>query len=73
MTKFLAGVFSDGGQPSFSRVATGVALIASIAWVSYLVIHNKTLPDFYGIAMFISVPYALNRLTNMAEVFAPKK
>lgn len=57
---FWIGVFSDDGTPSFSRVATGLLILACIVWDSFLVFHNGTLPDFSGQALLIGTPYGLN-------------
>lgn len=67
---FWLGVFSDGGDPSFSRVASILILIACLAWDSlyvYATMHDKAhgiqLPDWEqlsGQALLIGVPYGLN-------------
>ena len=60
---FWRGVFSDGGQPSFSRLASGFVVAFSLGWVTHLVWHNHALPDFAGLALFIGTLYGLNRVT----------
>jgi len=60
---FWRGVFSDGDQPSFSRVASGLIVAFSCGWVSHIVWHNHSLPDFAGLALFIGTLYGLNRAT----------
>jgi hypothetical protein len=57
---FWLGVFSDDGVPSFSRVATGILVIACVVWDSYLCFVNHSLPDFSGQALLIGTPYGLN-------------
>lgn len=58
--KFWIEVFSDDGMASFSRVATGVLILACVVWDSFLVFHNAALPDFSGQALLIGTPYGLN-------------
>jgi hypothetical protein len=60
MSEFWKGVFSDGGQPSFSRVATGMSVAFSLGWVTHLVWHNHALPDFLGLCAFIGTLYGIN-------------
>jgi hypothetical protein len=57
---FWVGVFSDEGTPSFSRIATGLIVLACIVWDTYLVFTNHALPDFSGQALLIGTPYGLN-------------
>jgi hypothetical protein len=64
---FWIGVFSDNGSPSFSRVASGVILVACLVWDTLLIFHNLrasawtySLPDFTGQVLLISTPYGLN-------------
>jgi hypothetical protein len=62
-TPFWRGVFSDGDQPSFSRVATGFVVAFSLGWVSRIVWKTTTLPDFGGLVLFIGTLYGVNRVT----------
>ena len=64
---FWRGVFSDGGIPSFSRVASGALVLVSIVWVTIIVLRTHTLPDFVGLALFISALYGINRASTAAE------
>jgi hypothetical protein len=57
---FLAGVFSDNGSPSFSRIGTGMALAFGCGWVTAIVRTTHALPDFTGLTMFIGMLYGLN-------------
>ena len=60
--KFWTGVFSEpDGTPSFSRVATAVALAFALGWVTHIVGHNHGLPDFAGLVAFIGVLYGINK------------
>jgi hypothetical protein len=74
--KFLEGVFSDNGSPSFSRVATAVLLTACIWWDTYFLYKLKVLPDFGGQIAFIGLLYGLNvasKFSPAATVEAQKK
>lgn len=57
---FWRGVFSDNGQPSFSRIFTGILVAASIVWVSMIVWRDHKLPDFGGLIAFVPVLYFIN-------------
>jgi hypothetical protein len=57
---FWKGVFSDNGNPSFSRVATGIALVAVICWITHIVRHLHAMPDFSGPSLFVGTLYGLN-------------
>jgi hypothetical protein len=65
MKEFIMGVFSDSGQPSFSRVATGLIVAFSCGWVTHIVWHSHTLPDFAGLALFIGTLYGANIAGNV--------
>lgn len=58
--QFFIGVFSDNGSPSFSRIATAVIVAFALGWVTHLVMHNNSLPDFAGLALFIGTLYGAN-------------
>lgn len=68
---FFQGIFSDNGVPSFSRVASAVALGFACGWVTHLVVKNNSLPDFMGLCMFIGVFYGTNVAGSVAKVFKP--
>jgi len=77
---FISGVFSDAGNPSFSRVATAVLLLACIWWDTYLIYKNKAIPDFGGQIAFVSLIYGMNvagatvaKFSDAAKVEAEKK
>lgn len=67
---FMAGVFSDDGQPSFSRVGAGIALAFACGWITSVVLHNHALPDFGGVALFIGTLYGVNQA---GGIFRPKQ
>jgi hypothetical protein len=57
---FWTGVFSDDGNPSFSRVATMIILVACLVWDTYIVFYLRTVPDLASQALFLGTPYGLN-------------
>lgn len=62
---FWRGVFSESdGTPSFSRIATGVAVAFAVGWVTELVLRLHTLPDFAGLSCFIGTLYGVNKISN---------
>lgn len=67
MKIWLREVFSENGRGSFSRVASGMHAVAGFAVLFYLVWHSRTWPsmsDWTGLSMFISTPYAANKISN---------
>lgn len=69
---FLQGFFCEAdGTPSSSRLLSAVFGVASIVWVSLIVwahIHHPyepILPDLTGLAIFIGVPYGINKGSDM--------
>lgn len=71
--RFIEGVFSDGGNPSFSRVATAVLLCACMWWDTYFLYENKTMPDFTGQVFFIGTLYGVNIAGSAASKFARRE
>ena len=78
--KFIEGVFSDAGTPSFSRVATAVLLAACIWWDTYFLYKMKALPDFGGQIAFVTLIYGVNvagstvaKFSDAAKTEAEKK
>lgn len=62
---FVRGLFSESdGTPSFSRFATGFLVMFAAGWVSHLVWHNHSLPDFAGLALFIGALYGTNKFSS---------
>ena len=57
---FWTGVFSDGGSPSFSRVATALIAIAAVIWISYIVWFKREIPDVGGVVLLIGTLYGIN-------------
>ena len=55
---------------SWGRIASSVALLAVIVWVSYLVLKNHQLPALAEAAGFISAPYASNKITTAIQSFS---
>lgn len=70
---FWRGVFSDGDQPSFSRVASGFLLVFALGWVTAIIWHTRKLPDpgeLIALGGFMTIFYVANRGTTVAsEIF----
>lgn len=58
--KFLSGIFSDNGNPSWSRTGSFIALAASIVWVSHVVFVYHQIPDLTGVTFFVTALYGVN-------------
>jgi hypothetical protein len=43
--------------------------LAGIAWVSYALMHDPAhhLPDFSGVTLFVTAPYAINKFGSAAS------
>jgi hypothetical protein len=61
MTIYLKQLFSESGEASFSRVGSFLALICSLAWLSYIVWETHAVPSVEGLTIFISSLYALGK------------
>jgi hypothetical protein len=59
-----------GGSLSWGRCASTVSLLASIAWVSHLIIHTGQLPALDGITGFVIGPYGANKLGTAVQSFS---
>jgi len=70
--EFMRGVFSDGGTPSFSRVATGCLVLACLGMDGYLVVRNHTFPDVGGQVLLIGTLYGVNVAGSTASKFSGK-
>lgn len=73
---FWISVFSDGGCGSFSRVGSGLIIIACLAWDSFFVYVKHDLPDsnaLWAQALLIGVPYGLNVSGNAIRSVAGKE
>ena len=61
---FWRGVFSEAdGTPSLSRVGTAVLIGFACGWVTSIVKHSFTLPEFGGLTLFIGAVYGINKLS----------
>jgi hypothetical protein len=70
---FIRSVFSEGGEGSYSRVAAGAIVVATIVWVSHVVWHTHAMPDLTGPAAFLTVGsgthYGLNKAPDIIAAF----
>jgi hypothetical protein len=69
---FLREVFSEEGQGSASRVMMALHAIAGISFVVVHLMKNGHLPDFSGVTLFVTAPYAINKLGSAADSFAAR-
>jgi hypothetical protein len=66
MLDFVKQVFSENGQGSYSRSASGIIVASVIAWVSYVVFRSHTIPDLTGPAAFLTTGVGVHYGTNKA-------
>jgi hypothetical protein len=69
---FLKGLLRESdGTPSSSRTLTACVILASLCWISYVVIKTHALPDLTTVSAFDTVVggslYGLNRLSQTAK------
>ena len=61
MKNFLSHLFSESGEASFSRVGSFLALLFSLAWLTYIVWKTHAVPGLEGLTFFIGSLYALGK------------
>jgi dolichyl-phosphate-mannose--protein O-mannosyl transferase len=61
MRDFLRKAFSDGDQPSSSRVMSAICSIAVIAWGTHVVAHTHAMPD--ALALGAATAFAVSHYT----------
>jgi hypothetical protein len=68
---YLISVFSEAdGTGSATRVLAGLTVLATLMWVTFIVIKNHALPDLGGASMFISAAfsgYAINKIEKVVN------
>jgi hypothetical protein len=73
---YLRSTFSEAdGTGSATRLLAGGGVLATIVWVSYIVVLTGHLPDLGGAAMFVSASfsgYAINKVAGMGRSDPPK-
>jgi len=71
---FLKSALSESdGKGSFTRLATGVLVLAALVWITRLVWVNAALPDFGGLTLFISALYGLNKASSAVDKLTENK
>ncbi len=69
---FLREVFSENGEGSASRVMMALHALAGISFVGLFFWKQHVLPEFSGVTLFVTAPYAINKLGSAVASFAPK-
>jgi hypothetical protein len=70
--KALREVMSEPGATgtlSWGRVASSVALVAAIAWVTHMVLITRAIPPLDGVITFTMAPYGNNKVVTAAQSF----
>lgn len=70
--RIIREIFSEpnGGGLSWGRVASGVALVAAIVWVTRILILTHGLPALDGITGFVIAPYTANKVGTAVQSFS---
>lgn len=63
MKTFFKKLFSNSGEVSFGRVASGVMLGIGIIWGSYIVITKGEMPELAGLSALVAGLYGLNKIS----------
>lgn len=73
MIAFLRELFQDDGRADIGKVCLAVCTTAVIAWVTYLVHKNGSMPDLSGPSVFLgasgTVHYASSKVDNIVSIF----
>jgi len=74
MLSFLKSLLSepDGSSISYARVSGSIALLATIGWVTYLVLKTHALPPLGEASAFVSASYAVNKVATAAQSYLQK-
>lgn len=73
MKKIFREIFSEpSGMLSWGRVASAIALVAGLGWVTHIVISTHSLPALDGITAFVLGPYGANKVATAVQAFAGK-
>jgi hypothetical protein len=59
-----------GGQLSWGRVASSIALLAAIAWVSRIIYLSHGIPSLDGITTFVLAPYGTNKAITAVQAYS---
>ena len=58
------------GTMSWGRMASALALLGAIVWISRIVFLTHQLPAFDGITAFVLAPYGTNKVITAAQAFS---
>lgn len=72
MNAQLREVLSENGTLSTGRVASILALVSVIIWVSYIVIKTNVIPGLGDCTLFITTPYAASKAATAVQSFSKK-
>lgn len=70
MKSYLKTLFSESGEASFGRVGAFLALVAVIAWGSWIVYREKAMPPLEGPTFFITSLYGTSKLLSKGAEIA---
>lgn len=71
--KDIRELFSEPGPAgtlSWGRVASAIALVASLCWITHIVLHTHALPDMTSTTALIVGPYATNKVGSAVQSFS---
>lgn len=71
---FVRGVFSsDSGSPSYSRIASGFALVCAMKWVNAIVAKTQVIPDLLNVLYLVGGLYFINQLPSILGAISASK
>lgn len=70
---FIRGVFSDNGEPSYSRIGSAFALICLMKAVWLIVQKTYVIPDLLNVLYLVGGIYFINRLPDILGAITASK
>ena len=67
MKNWIKSLFSASNDSSYSRVASAVCVVGSIAWVTHIVFKTHSLPDFSGLSLFNGSIYGMGKINETIQ------
>jgi hypothetical protein len=58
------------GTVSWGRVASAIALVGAMVWITHIVLTLHSLPGFDGVTAFVLAPYAANKTAATVQAFS---
>ena len=67
MPAWLREVFSNSDKGSTSRLISFLLALAAVGWVTHIVLKTHALPDFSGLTLLVTSPYAAGKINETIQ------